>query len=398
MNKGFLANIFQLNLLFACLLAAPSHASWFSFRNEAKKHMDLGRYVASLGDYERAAQHYELALEQNPRSKPIMFTLGALYAKLGEHEKAEELYRRLVSTYPFDADARLCLGNAYLALDRPADALAQFEQATHLNRKDPRAFRNRGFAELQLGQFVNALKSLQRAAELDPTNALTYFDIGITLFFLARTNDACRAFRTGLALESSGEARRTYTDLLDACAGLQLRAAQAAYRSNDFLTAELLLADLANRFPDYALVHAYAGHVYHHQKPAKFEEAEAAYRRALAARAYTILPRLEYVLVLDNLGMIRFNLGDYAEAESLWQKAVALDTPYPVVYFNYGLALARRGLYDAAAVAFADAVRRDPSFTSYVAHHAALDQFRASPAYSNFLHTIAREQSANALK
>mgnify|MGYP003793044957 FL=1 len=365
--------------------AHAAHASLFSFRNEAKKHMDLGRYVAEMRDYERAAMHYETALEKSPRSKPVMFTLGALYVKMGEHEKAEALYRRMIGMYPFDADARLCLGNVYLAQERADEALRQFEQASELNRRDAQAFRNRGFAELQLGQYVNALKSLQRAAELNPTNALTYFDLGMTLFMLARTNEACRAFRSGVALEPSAEGRRTYTDVLDACAGPQLRAAQAAYRSNDFATAELLLDSLARAYPDYALVHAYAGHVFHHQKPARFMEAETAYRRALEARALTILTPLDYALVLDNLGMICFNTGNYDEAELLWRRAVVLNTRYPVVYFNYGLALARKGGYDAAAVAFADAVRRDGAFAAYVSHHAALDEFRASAAYTNFL-------------
>lgn len=368
-------------------------ASWFSFRNEAKKHMDLGRYVAELKDYERAAQHYEMALEKSPRSKPVMFTLGALYMKLGEREKAEELYRKMIGMYPFDADARLCLGSVYLAQDRAAEALQQFEQATQLNRKDAQAYRNRGFAELQLGQYVNALKSLQRAAELNPTNALTYFDIGVTLFMLGRTNEACRAFRSGLALEASAEARRTYTDMLAACAGEALEAAQAAYRSNDFARAEQLLTDLAAAYPDYALVHAYMGHVLHHQKPGKFVEAEAAYRRALAARSLTVLPRIEYALVLDNLGMIRFNVGDYEEAEQLWRRAVALNTEYPVVYFNYGLALARRGVYEAAAVAFADAARRNAAFAKYVDHHAALEEFRESVAYTNLIRSLARERA-----
>ncbi|MCX7848405.1 MAG: tetratricopeptide repeat protein [bacterium] len=391
MNKGSHILLIPLITSAAFLAALPSRASWFSLRNQAKKHMELGRYAAELRDFERAAQHYERALQENPRSKPIFFTLGALYCKLGQHEKAEQLYRQLVSIYPFDADARLCLGSVFLALDRPTDALQQFEQAAHLNRNDDRAFRNRGFAEFLLGHHVNALKSLQRAAELNPTNALTFYDIGMVLFMLHRTNDACRALRTGLALKPSAEARRSYTDLLEACAGQTLRAAQQAYRSNDFPRAEQLFSHLAQLYPDYALVHAYAGHVYHHQKPAKFQQAEAAYRRALAARSLTVLPPLDYALVLDNLGMIRFNLGDYDEAEQLWRRGVLLDTDYPVIYFNYGLALARRGLYDAAAVAFADAARRDPAFVTYVNHHAALENFRTTPAYSNLLATFARE-------
>ena len=95
----------------------------------------------------------------------------------------------------------------------------------------------------------------------------------------------------------------------------------------------------------------------------------------------------EYVYLLDNLGMIRMNFGDYAEAEELFRRAVNKKTDYPVAYFNYGCMLARRGLYDAAAVSFAEAVRRDKHFVNYVANHIALSDFRKSDAYSNFVNS-----------
>ena len=148
-----------------------------------------------------------------------------------------------------------------------------------------------------------------------------------------------------------------------------MNAAISEYKKNNFTKAEAKLRKIIEQFPDYALAYVYLGHTLNHMVPPKPIKAETAYRQALAACRYNLLKPDEYVYLLDNLGMIRMNFGDYAEAEELFRRAVNKKTGYPVAYFNYGCMLARRGLYDAAAVSFAEAVRRDKHFVNYVANH-----------------------------
>lgn len=374
------------------LLSTAAAAVEPRYGGNVQRHIDLGKYVAGYDDYERAAQHYEKAWNEEPGSKPIMFTLGALYQKSGNLEQAEIVYKKLLQSYPLDGNAYLCLGNVYLAQRRIDLAVTAFQQATDLNRKDARAFRNRGFAEVLGGAYNSAVQSLQRAIQLEPGNSLAYFDLGLAFYHVGNLNKAQEMFHKGLQIDPSAEGKMTYTEVITDCAGERFARAYQAYCSNNMERAATLFSGLARDFPDYARAYAYLGHAWHHRKPPEYRKAEAAYRAALAARKYTLLSEQELVLVLDNLGMVRMNLGDYLEAEDLFRRGVMAEpATYPVVYYNYGCMLARRGEHAAASIALADAIRRDARFETYLEHHPGLKFFRQTGYYTNLIQTIKKE-------
>lgn len=358
----------------------------------AQQHVNLGQYVAELRDYERAAQHFAQALAQAPRSKAVMFTLGALYQKMGAFDQAAAVYTNLLAQYPKDADGFVCLGNARLLQERLPDAIRAYETAIAFQPAHAVALRNLGFAYLRDGEPALAVSYLSQATKACPTNALAWFDLGMAYFAAGQPRGARRAFRRGLQMDQSLEAKVIFTDVLDEQVGPALARAIAAYRTNNFAAAAAMLRTLTEAYPEYARAQAYRGHVFQHQRPPRATEAEEAYRAALAARAFTVLTPEDAAVVLDNLGMLRLDANDFNSAEELFHQATLLESRYPVAYFNYGLMLVRRGMFDAAAVAFADAARRDPSLLAYAGRHPMLGPFRASAAYSNVLSTIAREQ------
>jgi superkiller protein 3 len=383
-------------VVFLLIAAGKGNAKTDRVGQKAQRHIDLGKYVAGFSDYERAAMHYEEAWKESPRSKTIMFTLGALYQKTGNYEDAETVYKKLLSLYPLDGDAHLCIGNVYLAQHRLDLAVKSFQQAVDLNRKNAVAYRNLGYAELQGGAINSAIQSLQRAIELNPTNSLAYFDLGMAYHMRGNRKAARDTLRKGLTIDAGAEARIIYSEALDTYTKEQFDRGYAAYTSNNMVTAEQVFTDLVKAFPDYARGQAYLGHALHHQKPSKPFRAEAAYRAALNARKYTILTGVEYVLVLDNLGMIRMNAGDFVEAENLFRLGTEEQTDYPVVYFNYGCMLARRKIFSSASVAFADAVRRDDRLLAYLLRHPGLKQFRQSESFTNLLNSIKEEKTDGA--
>ena len=352
-----------------------------------KKHIKLGKYAAQSSDYDRSIQHYKEALNTSPRSKTILFTLGALYQKTGEYEKAGKIYKKLIDLYPLDANVRLCQGGLFLVQNRIDLAVNEFKMATELDRENSTAYRNLGYAQLIGGAAYSAAKSLEKAANLNTNDALIYFDLGGAYSKLGKTKKALRAFRSGLAIDNSFAGKQTYTKSLEDCEGNRLTTAISDFNNNNFKKAEKKFKNLISDFPDHALLYVYFGHTLHFKKPPEPFAAEAAYRKALANLNFTVLTPLQNAYLLDNLGMIRMNFGDYAEAEDLFKKAVDKNTEYPVAYFNYGCMLARRGLIDPAAVSFAEAARYDKNFVNYVSSHAALDDFRKTSAYTNFLST-----------
>ena len=385
MKIAALAIILSVSFIFA----VPANGS--RVRASTKKHIELGKYAAQSRDYDQSIQHYKEALNTSPRSKTILFTLGALYQKTGEYEKAEKVYNKLVDLYPLDANTRLCRGGLFLAQNRIDLAVNELQKATELDRENSAAYRNLGFAQLIGGAAYSAVKSLEKAAYLNTNDALIYFDLGVAYNKLGKTKKALKAFRSGLAIDNSVAGKQTYTKVLEDCEGDRLTTAISSFNNNNFKKAKKGFKSLISDFPDHALLYVYLGHTLHFKNPPEPFAAEATYRKALANLKYTVLTPLQNAYLLDNLGMIRMNLGDYAEAEYLFQKAVDKNTEYPVAYFNYGCMLARRGLYDTAAVSFAEAARYDKNFVNYVSSHAALDDFRMSAAYTNFLNTFKQE-------
>lgn len=385
-------NIFLFVLFCTVALWQPVlHASWFRFNDGARKHVELGKYVAQMGDYERAALHYEKALEEKPRSKPVMYTLGALYQKMGDYDKAGAMYEKMLKYYPLDSAVNMCMGNVYLSMNDPVTAITWYRKATDLNHDDGVAYRNLGFAQIMGGAIHGAVESLERACELAPDDPLAQIDLAIAYYQSDRFDDARKCIETALKKHNSAEVRVTYADVLKACAGTRFADAVNAFNSNDFTRAEQLLSIVVDKYPDFTLAWTYLGHGYHHRKPSEPGKAEAAYRKAIETHERAPVDKTTYAVLLDNLGMIRFNFGDFEEAEKLFAKGVSLDTAYPVVYFNYGLTLAHREAYALASIAFADAVRRDPDFINYLHHHAALDDFRKTQAYTNVITTFSHQ-------
>ena len=352
-----------------------------------KKHIELGKYSASFRDYDRAAQHYEAALKEAPHSKELLFTLGALYQKTGEYDKSEKFYKKLLDLYPLDAHAHLCIGDLYLAQNRLDRAVDELQKATELDRENSAAFRNLGYAQL-LGDAINsAKKSLEKAVELNPKDPLALFNLAFVYNKLGKKKKAVRTFQKAIKIDNSVAGKETYTDFLIENEGEKLKQAIDDFNKNNFKKAENKFRKLIDDFPDHALLYAYLGHTLHFKQPPEPFAAENAYRTAIQKLKFTVLKPRQAAYLYDNIGMIRMNLGDFPEAEHFFKKAVDEQTDYPVCYFNYGCMLARKGQFDAASVAFADAARRDKNFVKYVSTHAALANFRKTAAYTNFLNT-----------
>lgn len=87
-----------------------------------------------------------------------------------------------------------------------------------------------------------------------------------------------------------------------------------------------------------------------------FEQAEAAYRRAIEldpslANAFT------------NLGNLLYRRGQIEEAERLYVRALQIDNEQPEAFYNLGFLLYDRGEVSAAILNFRRALRSDPSFS-----------------------------------
>jgi tetratricopeptide (TPR) repeat protein len=85
------------------------------------------------GRFAEAARRYEALLETRPRSKEILFALGACYVQLGRNDEAVVALRKHVGLAADSASGHAALGIALLDGTRTAEAKAELETALRLD-------------------------------------------------------------------------------------------------------------------------------------------------------------------------------------------------------------------------------------------------------------------------
>ena len=102
---------------------------WKDFKNSIKAYSislelnehayaynNRGNVYTELGEYKRAIEDYDKAIELNPNLAQPYFNRGNAYAKLGEYERAIEDYNKAIKLNPDDAEAYINRGLVYAIL------------------------------------------------------------------------------------------------------------------------------------------------------------------------------------------------------------------------------------------------------------------------------------------
>lgn len=390
-------NTYRYTLLLALLLCATS-ARTFAKDGLTKQHISFGNAALEIADYQTAVSHYEEALKEDPKSKRVMYSLGVLYIQTGDTEKAQKLFMDYLEKYPMDKDGLMGLSNVYLMKDEYEKAVRLLSQARSQDKDNEALRRNLGYAQLQAGEIKEARKTLSALVSECPSNALTRFDLALTMAADKDLENALKEVKTGLAIFPDAEGKIIYSELLESAAGDQLDKAVELFRGNEMDKAIAILEPLCAQFPDYSRAQAYLGHSCNLKLPPDRVKAEKAYRAAIAAHRFVPLSRQDLAVVYDNLGSVVLRKGEESEAESLYRLGIAEESEYAPVYFNFGLLRAYKGAYTEASVALMDAVRRDGAMADYIASHPKLAKFRMTEDYTNLLVTIKKEKEEKELK
>jgi tetratricopeptide (TPR) repeat protein len=285
----------------------------------APQNLALGLLFSSAGEYEQAIPRFEETLRLDPTNDSATTNLALAYKNVGKTPAAIDLIRRAVKQRPSAS-----LYNLLAGLDE------------------------------ELGEFVEAVQSFQRAVELDPNNEQYYFDLGMEYLshftfgpaadvYQVGTKKFPRSSRQFLGLAFSHYAAREYAEAADA-----------------FTTA--LEIDL--------------------ESPAVFQ----AWKTVLSFLAPkdwgALLPRLER-LSADHpqnaelafaygAGLFRLEVSKGAEGafdrpQIFLEKSVRLQPDFPEAHLELGGLYAARKQNEKAVVEYLEAIRQDPK--SDVAHY-----------------------------
>ncbi len=105
--------------------------------------------------------------------------LGSYYYKQRKYKKAIKIFRE-IGVYENSVFYNNIGCSAY-QLERYGEALSAFEKANKLNPDDPDYINNLGFCQLERNLVEAARENFERAVELDPEDSVSWYNLGIAL-------------------------------------------------------------------------------------------------------------------------------------------------------------------------------------------------------------------------
>jgi len=321
-------------------------------RGVAAYHGNLGNAYLMSEQFAAAVPCYRQVLVLEPGSHLARFGLGTAFLGQQNFAAAAAELEKVLQSDPNHVDAHANLGTALSELGRHDAAAPHFESALRLRPDNAILHFKYGLSLKSKGDLEAACRHLARAAVLDPTLADAPYQVGVVLRALGRLEEAACALQNAIdcrptmvaALYERGQVLNLLQDF-EAAAGCFERGlaldprgpllyqglARTRHLQGRFSEARDLVAKALTRDGDAADCHTMIGLI--HQSEGHFDEAAAAYRRAIAARpthgqaqlclaliSKTDLPaerirELERVRAMDSLDLEQRTSIEYAVAQ-----------------------------------------------------------------------------------
>ncbi|MEZ5069957.1 MAG: tetratricopeptide repeat protein [Bacteroidales bacterium] len=143
--------------------------------------------------YERAWRHY-------PGNQKVGYALGNLYIQQKEPVKSIPVCERILAVDSTSIRFRKLLGYAFYKSNDPAGAVLQFNIANDLGDSTKFTYKFLGIGHYLLSNFSEAVRSLEKAAERDSTDAEVHFFLGSSLATTTRKREAMEHLETSVRL------------------------------------------------------------------------------------------------------------------------------------------------------------------------------------------------------
>jgi tetratricopeptide (TPR) repeat protein len=160
----------------------------------------LGRAFAEQKHDTEARAAFEQALRLEPYSPEALIDLAEVYSREGSYNEAVGCYEQILRFKPYWGPAHWGLARAFEALGRPQDAQPHFRLALQNRIYTPAALK--GLAKLcfDKGWLNEAVTNFTDALKLDPVDAATELNLGMTLALLKRNHEAQAHYAEALRL------------------------------------------------------------------------------------------------------------------------------------------------------------------------------------------------------
>ena len=299
----------------------------------------LAKILLTEERYAEAGAHLDTILAKDPENEKALLLLGLMESRNGDFEKALEAFRRLRKVSGDSFETLMQIGSLQREMKMWAEAVATFEETarTYTNRFEPHL--NLAIVYDATGEMEKAETSSRMALSLAPerSNIRTY--LAGLLTRQERYEEAITLLREGLDRDPDDTV-------------LLFQMGVTYDRSGRFDMTEEVLQRLLKADPDHPDALNYLGYSWAEQGR-NLEEALRLIQRALRIR-----PDAAYII--DSLGWVHYQMGDYGKALDLLLKAVENMKDDPTVLDHLGDIYEKLGQEDLAVQYWSRALAADP--------------------------------------
>jgi tetratricopeptide (TPR) repeat protein len=374
---------------------AMTHLDWLINQNPelVVAHYYKGRINMETGHYTAAEESYRRALALNNRLEPALFDLGTLYQMTGRPHEAVEIYDRLLEFYPDNISVRERLIDLYTKMKQPEMAEKQLEAIKKYSRPGEPGRQALGLIYLRQGKLDQSIEELKLIVSAWPNDDKSRYYLATAYAQKGETEEALDHFsrvrpqskyyvnaRTHMAYlletqEKHAEAIKILEELIAAKEKkpeIYLMLASVYEAMNDYDKALAVVkeglkqdsknVDLMFRLgvildkkgdkegcirqmraileiePNHAEALNYIGYTYAEQG-VRLDEA-----LDLVQKAAKLRPDSGYIV--DSLGWVYFQKGQYDEAVRYLEKAAVLTPDDPTINEHLGDAYFKKQMYE----------------------------------------------------
>ena len=257
------------------------------FQKQVEVYLYRGGANLAIGDYQRANQDFDQAVQINPENENTYNNRGMSYSLLGNYQSAIRDFDKAIQIKPDFFEAYSNRGVVYGILDDAQHAIQDYDKAIQIKPQSEAVYTNRGIAYGILQNYRRAIQDFDRAIQINPEFANAYYNRGYAYHNLGDIQRALQDYDKAIQINSE------YTD---------------AYY---------------NRGNIYFYLDDYQQAVQNFDKVLQINPQDA--------EAY------------NYRGFVYFNLGDYQQAIQDFDQAIQINPKFADAYYNRGLVYQNMG-------------------------------------------------------
>ncbi|MGB3459620.1 MAG: P-loop NTPase fold protein [Halobacteriota archaeon] len=159
-------------------------------KESAVNYFNIAYSLGEKGDYEKAVENYDKAIELNPNDEKAWYGKGFGLGELERHEEAIACYDKAIELNPNYEKAWFNKGCELGDLEKHEEAIACYDKAIELNPNYEKAWYAKGNELGDLEKHEEAIACYDKAIELTPTDEEAWYNKGWSLEKLGRKDEA----------------------------------------------------------------------------------------------------------------------------------------------------------------------------------------------------------------